>query len=183
MKQVITSPKKNRNFYRNISILPEHQSSIDYLKYINSSNNSHHPEYLASTASQDVYQNVDFFLKYQAKTCKSYIRDTSDFLLKLKSLSTTPSTSIFVSMGVNSLYTNIDHEEGTYACYKNLETRKNKTVSSNTSKNCILLILKSNIFRFCNTFHIQKKGTAMGTPMAANYANLFSTYVSYSCRK
>ena len=61
-------------------------------------------------------------------------------------------------MGVNSLYTNIDHEEGTYAYYKKLETRKNKTVPSNTSKNCILLILKSNIFRFCNTFHIQKKG-------------------------
>ena len=61
-------------------------------------------------------------------------------------------------MGVNSLYTNIDHEEGAYACYKKLETRKNKTVPSNTLKNCVLLILKSNIFRFCNTFHIQKRG-------------------------
>ena len=76
-------------------------------------------------------------------------------------------------MDVNSLYTNIDHEEGADACYKKLGARKNKTVSSNTLKNCILLILKSNIFWFCNTFHIQKKGTAMATPMAANYANLF----------
>ena len=61
---------------------------------------------------------VDSFLKYQAKTCKSYIRDTSDFLLKLKSLSAIPSTSILVTMDVNSLYTNIDHEEGADACYK-----------------------------------------------------------------
>ena len=93
--------------------------------------------------------------------------------MKLKSLSTIPSTSTLVTMDVNSLYTNIDHKEGTDACYKKLKTRKNNTVQSNTLKSCILLILKSDIFRFCNTFHIQKKGTAIGTPMAHNYANLF----------
>ena len=76
-------------------------------------------------------------------------------------------------MDVNSIYTNIDHKEGADTYYKKLETTKNKTVPSNTLKNCILLILKSDIFRLCNTFYIQKKGTAMGTPMAANYANLF----------
>ena len=77
--------------------------------------------------------------------------------MKLKSLSTIPSTSTLVTMDVNSLYTNIDHKEGTDACYKKLKTRKNNTVQSNTLKSCILLILKSNIFRFCNTFHIQKR--------------------------
>ena len=56
---------------------------------------------------------------------------------------------------------------------KKLETRQNKTVPSNTLKNYILLIRKSNIFQFCNTFHIPKKVTAMDTLMAANYANLF----------
>ena len=61
-------------------------------------------------------------------------------------------------MDVNSAYTNIDHEEGADACCKKIETRKNKTVPSNTLKNCILLILKSNIFRLGNTFHIQKRG-------------------------
>ena len=120
-----------------------------------------------------LWEYVDSFLKYQAKTCKSNIRDTSDFLMKLKSLSTIPSTSTLVTMDVNSLYTNIDHKEGTDACYKKLKTRKNNTVQSNTLKSCILLILKSNIFRFCNTFHIQKKVTAIGTPIAHNYANLF----------
>ena len=72
------------------------------------------------------------------------IRDTSDFLLKLKSLSTIP--SILVTIDVNSLYDNIDHEEGAVASYRKLETHKNKTVPSKTLKNCILLILKSNIF-------------------------------------
>ena len=132
--------------------------------------------------SASLSEYVDSFLKYQAKTCKSYIRDTSDFLLKLKSLSAIPSTSILVTMDVNSLHTNMDHEEGADACCKKLETRKNKTAPSNTLKSCILLILKSNNFRFGNTFHIQKKGTAMGTPMTANYANLFMDMFETSLR-
>ena len=123
--------------------------------------------------SASLSEYVGSFLKYQAKICYSCIRDTSGFLLKLKSLSAMSSTSILATMDINNLCTNIDHKESADACYKKLETCKNKTVSSNTLKNCILLILKCNIFRFCNTFHIQKKGTAMGSPMAANYADLF----------
>ena len=59
---------------------------------------------------------VDSFFKHQAKACKSYIRDTSDFSLKLKSLSTITSTSILVTMNVNSLYINIDHKDDADAC-------------------------------------------------------------------
>ena len=44
--------------------------------------------------SASLSEYVDSLLKYQAKSTKSYIRDTSDFLLKLISLSATPSTSI-----------------------------------------------------------------------------------------
>ena len=39
-------------------------------------------------------------LKYQAKTCKSYIRDTSDFLMKLKSL-------LYYQLPSQSLWTSI----------------------------------------------------------------------------
>ena len=114
--------------------------------------------------SASLSEYVDSFLKYQAKTCYSCIRDNSDFLLKLKSLSAMSSASILVTMDVNNLCTNIDHKESADACYKNIGTCKNKTVPSNTLKNCILLILKSSIFRFCNTFHIQKKGDSNGFP-------------------
>ena len=64
-------------------------------------------------------------------------------------------------MDVNSLYTNIDYDEGADACYKNLETHKNKTLPSSTFKNCILLSLKSNIFQFCN-FSYSKNGDNNG---------------------
>ena len=36
-------------------------------------------------------------------------------------------------MDVNSLYNNIDHEDDADACYKKLETHKNKTARSKLS--------------------------------------------------
>ena len=36
-----------------------------------------------------------------------------------------------------------------------------------------MLILSNNIFRFGTQIYQQIKGTAMGTPRATNYANLF----------
>ena len=76
-------------------------------------------------------------------------------------------------MDVSSLYTNIDHEEGAQACFNALEKRKDQKVPSTLLKKLILLVLKSNIFRFNHQLYRQIKGTAMGTPMAVNYANLF----------
>ena len=55
-------------------------------------------------------------------------------------------------MDVSSHCTNIDHEEGAEACFKKLEERKNKSIPSITIKNLILMILKSNAFRFGNEY-------------------------------
>ena len=84
-----------------------------------------------------------------------------------------PETSFLVTMDVSSLYTNIDHEEGAEACFKKLKERKNKSIPSIVIKNLILMILKLNAFRFGNEYYRQLIGTAMGIPMAPNYANLF----------
>ncbi len=61
---------------------------------------------------------LDSFLKYHAQRCKSYIKDTNQFLLKLQSLKKLPSNTILVTLDVSSLYTNIDQEEGAEACFK-----------------------------------------------------------------
>ena len=91
-------------------------------------------------------------------------------LLRIKNI---PGNSFLVTMDVSSLYTNIDHEEGAEACFKKLEERKNKSIPSIVIKNLILIIYKSNAFRFDNEYYRQITDTAMGTPMAPNYANLF----------
>ena len=67
---------------------------------------------------------VDSFLKYQARKCKSFIRDTKDFLNKIKAIGELPKNAILVTMDVASLYTNIDHDKGTQACYEKLRIRK-----------------------------------------------------------
>ena len=81
--------------------------------------------------------------------------------------------SILVTMDVSALYTNIDHQEGAEACFEKLEERKNKSIPSAAVKSLISLVLRSNAFRFGNQIYKQLKGTAMGTPMAPNYANIF----------
>ena len=82
-----------------------------------------------------------------------------------------------VRMDVHSLYNNIDHEEGVEACFRALEKRKQKVVSSKTLKSVILFILKNNVFRFSNLIYQQIMGTAMGTLMSCNFANLFMSEV------
>ena len=48
-----------------------------------------------------------------------------------------------------------------------------KATSVIIMKNSILMILKLNAFRFGKEYYRQITGTAMGTPMTPNYANLF----------
>ena len=73
-----------------------------------------------------------------------------------------------VTMDVNGLYNNIDDDEVANACFEAMEGRKTKIIHQ-----LILFVLKNNVFSFGNLFYQQKMGTAMGTPMAPNYANLF----------
>ena len=61
-------------------------------------------------------------------------------------------------MDVNSLYADIDYEREANACYKKLETRKNKTVLLSTLKSFILLILKSIFFGFVIFFIYKNRG-------------------------
>ena len=120
---------------------------------------------------------VDSFLKPAAKKTKTYIKDTTDFICKIKDLkipSTTNTKSIYlVSMDVASLYPNIDHTEGIDACKDHLNKRKNKYIPTDIIIKLIKIILTSNTMNFLGRFYHQIKGVTMGTPMAVNFSNLF----------
>ena len=89
----------------------------------------------------------------------------------MKSIKNLPNTTTLVTMDVSSLYTNIDHNEGTEACYKKLQTRPNKSILFEILKKFI--VIKSNIFKFGCDIYKQIKGVAMGTPLAPNFVNIF----------
>ena len=126
-----------------------------------------------NTCTNRLSENLDSFLKYQAQRAHSYVHDTKDFLNHLSKVKNLPTNSSLITMDVGSLYTNIDHEEGANACFHHLEKRHFKSIPSCLLKRLILLVLESNTFRFGKSVYHQIKGTAMGSPMAPNYANLF----------
>ena len=111
---------------------------------------------------------VDSFLIFQAQKCKFYIRDIKYFLIKLSSIKIVTENSFLVTVDASSLFTNIDHEEGAEVCFKKLEERKNKSITSIVIKNLILIILKWNAFQFAHEYYRQATGE-----MALIFAILF----------
>ena len=118
---------------------------------------------------------VDSFLKPAAQKSDSYIEDSTDFINKTKNLKFPEDKPdpFLVTMDVESLYPNIDQEEGAAACEHYLNLRKVITIPTLLLKKLISVILKCNTMLFNSKFYHQIKGTAMGTAMAVNFANLF----------
>ena len=72
----------------------------------------------------------DFHLKPLAQKVKYYIQDTNDFLKKIANLPPLPDDLILCRIDVVGLYPNIPHAEGFIAIRKALDTRKDKTIST-----------------------------------------------------
>ena len=70
---------------------------------------------------ENIFAFLDFHLQLLAQAVKSYIKDTDDFLNKLRSLPKLPSNIILCIVGVVGLYPNIQHEEGLSALRKRLD--------------------------------------------------------------
>ena len=118
---------------------------------------------------------TDFFLRPRVTQLPSHIRDTTDFITKLRRLPQLPSGSLLITLDVSSLYTNIPHEEGITACKEFLNRREKQEPPTTDLCQLIRLVLTTNSFVFneSNYLHVQVHGTAMGTHMAQSYANLF----------
>ena len=115
---------------------------------------------------------VDHHLRPLVRTVPSYIKDTTDFLMKLQSLTNLPSDTLLVTLDVSSLYTNIPHAEGIAACIEALNTRETQSPPTANLAELISEILNKNAF-VLGEQHLQVHGTAMCTQMSPSYANLF----------
>ena len=119
---------------------------------------------------------VDTYLKLIAQQSLSYVKVTTAFLNKPCNFTISPNTianHFLVTMDVTSLYLNIDHEEGTEACYDRLRRHKIPSLLCNFLRRLIYLVLKCNTLRFGSRFFHQIKVTAMGTSMAVDFASIF----------
>ncbi|XP_059582023.1 uncharacterized protein LOC109284452 [Alligator mississippiensis] len=81
-------------------------------------------------------------------------------------------------MDVTSLYTNIPHQDGIHACLAYLQEQDyNPEYRPKDITDLIHFTLTHNNFTFNNQHFLQTMGTAMGTKMAPQYANLFMSHL------
>ena len=112
---------------------------------------------------------VDEFLRPLAETLRSYIRDTSDYIKRMQVLGQLPERCYFATLGVSSLYTNVDIDEGLTIVEEELE-KTNQSRPMPKTLSCLLeKVLKLNNFTLNGEHYKQIKGTAMGT----NFANVY----------
>ena len=127
-----------------------------------------HPEYLSSTVSQrfksqltysrsivagndrpteGISSIVDSLLQPIAKSQKSYLKDTTDFVnfIERRNL---PGDVFLVSLDVTSLYTNIPQEEGINTVCKAYQTfyGENTPIPTQSLRRILKLILQENLF-------------------------------------
>ncbi|XP_066931363.1 uncharacterized protein [Clytia hemisphaerica] len=135
----------------------------------------HHTDALrifGNNISSNISKYVDFHLQDHVTKTSSYIKDTTDFINKIETI-TLPQNPILVTMDVKSLYTNIPNEEGINAINNILTTNKTQNSLKTKILTFLRLILTLNNFCFNETHYLQIKGCAMGTKCAPTYANLF----------
>ena len=77
---------------------------------------------------------------------KSYIRDSGDFIGKIKNLTSIPSGSLLVTADVVRLYPNIPHDLGLKALREALAKRENKSVATDELVKMAEFVLKNNRF-------------------------------------
>ena len=86
--------------------------------------------------------------------------------------------TMLVTLDVESLYTNVPHDGGIQALEHALLERPTSAIPSNS---CIVtlaeLVLTHNYFMFQDDYFLQKRGVAMGSNMAPNYAGLYVGYL------
>ncbi len=118
-------------------------------------------------------QFIDLHIKPLAQQLPSYIQDTT-YVLKVLSDMRFPDNCFLVTLDVESLYTNIAHDDGLKALQHFLMNRPIDSLPpSEFMTQLTEWTLKNNVFLFQDLLYIQVQSTAMGACFAPNYANLF----------
>ena len=116
---------------------------------------------------------LDFHLKPLMQSGWSYIRDSGDFIDKMKRIGKVPEGSFLVTADVVGLYPSIPHKEGILALKSKLEEQTSSKIPTNDLVKLAEFVLKNNFFEFNNEIKQQISGTAIGTKFAPPYACIY----------
>lgn len=124
------------------------------------------------SVTEPMSQFVDSHIKDLVHSLPSYLRDTMDFLNKLSDCHV-DQDDVLCTMDVSSLYPSIPHDDGMNAMRHYLMQRPIQEPSTDFLLCLTNEVLTKNYFKFQDQYYLQLRGSAMGSPMAPNYANLF----------
>ena len=122
------------------------------------------------TPTEKASEFSDYQLKPIMQNGKSYIKNSGDFINKIRTIGNTPEGAILVTADVVGLYPSIPHEAGLKEA---LDNRENKTISTEDLFKMASFVLKNNLFEFNGKVKQQVSGTAIGTKFAPTYACIF----------
>ena len=122
-----------------------------------------------NSESYAISRFIDYHLAPFSTKHDSYIKNTYDFLDKIKQVSTFPE-ALLISCDVDSLYTNIDNEMGIRAV-KEAFSKDPQPIHQYIIK-LLQLSLEGNDFIFNKKHYLQISGTAMGKKFAPHYADI-----------
>ena len=129
------------------------------------------------TPTEKVSEFLDHHLKPVMQEGDSYIKDTGDFLNKIKNINAIPENAILVTADVVGLYPSIPHQAGLEALREALDKRKTHKVPTSKLIKMAEFVLKNNYFQFSDKVYQQISGTAIGTKFAPPYACIFMDQV------
>ena len=129
------------------------------------------------TATEKASEFLDSYLKPIMQESWSYIKDSGDFIQKIKSITNIPENSILVTADVVGLYPSIPHAEGLNALKNVLDRRAQNLIPTEKLLNFAEFVLKNNYFEFDGQTMQQISGTAIGTKCAPAYACIFMDHI------
>lgn len=130
---------------------------------------------IISDCGSDTYkvsEFIDLHLAPLATKHPSFVKDTPDFLNKISNLKI-PKDSLLITIDVDSLYTNINNEDGLKTVKNIFKDNPSQDRPDEEVLELLKICLENNDFIFNKEWFLQIFGTAMGRKFAPNYANLF----------
>ena len=103
----------------------------------------------------------------------SYIKDSGDFLKKVKHLGPIPDGAILVTVNVVGLYPSIPHKAGLETLRRRLNKRESFEIPTEDIVQMAEFVLTNNFFEFNGEVKRKKSGTAIGTKFAPPYGFIF----------
>ena len=130
---------------------------------------------IVSDCSSDTYnisEFIDYYLKPVSNLHPSYLKDTPDFINKIRNIKVPPK-ALLITLDVDALYTNIDNTNGLKTVQSTFNLHPNPSRPDPEILELLQISLENNDFTFNKEWFLQTWGTAMGKKFAPEYADIF----------